>query len=379
MGRAAVALAAVLGLINAGGACKRCCHRATAPASGAPANEVVQNFPPSGTAQTAWKVHWAYGTHRALYVTGAWFKRSPADDWMLVFSEAGLADIFVPYHPGSPRYYDLSSFSFALAPVGAADAGCCGSLLGQPAVVVREVRDRGILWKDDAAVRRGQELVLWATLDAANYNYVIEYAFRDDGSVGFRLGATARNLPGMETVAHMHGGLWRLDIDLNGRPGDAVSITRHVETTGAASAVDTTTPFNGGVEGFADWHAPEFTQLRITDAQLQNGRNHPVGYDLIPMRSGTARHQEGWAHHDFWVSAYVAAQGSYSQVGTYVQNGEAVTNNDVVIWHFTPIHHLPRDEDGRAVGGVWQGVALLMWGGFELRPRNLFETTPLHP
>ena len=43
----------------------------------------------------------------------------------------------------------------------------------------------------------------------------------------------------------------------------------------------------------------------------------------------------------------------------------------------TPSHYEPRDEDGRYVGEFWQGVALTMWGGFDLRPRNLFGGTPL--
>ena len=51
----------------------------------------------------------------------------------------------------------------------------------------------------------------------------------------------------------------------------------------------------------------------------------------------------------------------------------------MVLWHGTPVHHLPRSEDGAEVNGLWKGVALLMWGGFDLRPRDLFDTTPLHP
>ena len=30
-------------------------------------------------------------------------------------------------------------------------------------------------------------------------------------------------------------------------------------------------------------------------------------------------------------------------------------------------------------GSTWKGVALLMWGGIDLRPRNLFDRTPLFP
>jgi Cu2+-containing amine oxidase len=266
-----------------------------------------------------------------------------------------------------------------LVPTSAADAGCCGRLLGDPPVAVREVRDRGVLWKDDAAVRRGRELVIWGTLDAANYNYIIEYAFRDDGSIAFRLGATARNLPGIETMAHMHGGLWRIDMDLAGAASDSASLVRHVESTGGSTASDPVAAFNGGIEGFADWNAAEFTQVRVTDRARLNGRGHNVSYDLVPLRTGSARHQESWTRHDFWMTRWSATELDFTDVATYASPPAQVTNGDLVIWHYAPVHHLPRDEDGRTVEGVWRGVALVMWAAFELRPRNLFDTTPLHP
>jgi len=38
------------------------------------------------------------------------------------------------------------------------------------------------MWVDSVkGSRRGQMLVLFAILDAANYRYVIEYSFHDDG------------------------------------------------------------------------------------------------------------------------------------------------------------------------------------------------------
>ncbi len=67
---------------------------------------------------------------------------------------------------------------------------------GDPfATVVKEVRDRGLAWKDYAhGVRRGRELVIWAALEAGNYMYIMSYAFHDDGTIAFRVGATGQNL-----------------------------------------------------------------------------------------------------------------------------------------------------------------------------------------
>lgn len=356
-----------------------CCQRFTPQPSGAPANEIVQEFPAAGPAETAWRVRWAEGAGKGLYITGAWFRRAPTEPWMRVLWDARLADIFVPYHTGFPRYYDLTGFGFGLVDAVSADAGCCGRLLGSPAKVVWEVRDRGVAWKDDQQVHRGQTLVLWGTIDAANYNYIVHYGFRDDGTIEFRLAATAQNLPGRRTEAHMHDGLWRIDVDLGGFWNDSAILTRHQETTTAAAASDTQAPFNGGVEGGAVWNDLEFTELSVVDTALTNGRGHIIGYDLLPLRRGTARHQEAFSHNDFWVTRYRGTELNYAAVpGTYV-SGESVTNTDIVLWHITPIHHRPRDEDGGIVAGFWEGVALTMWGGFDLRPRNLFDGTPLHP
>jgi primary-amine oxidase len=360
-------------LLLAAGGC--CCPRVTGQPSGAPVNQVIQAFNAGKPTQTAWKVTFAHATSRGLYITGAWFKRDPAEPWMRVLWDARLSDIFVPYHTGSPRFLDLSSFSFNLVPASKEDAGCCGSVID--GVVVKEVRDRGVAWKDDTRVYRGQELVLWSTLDAANYNYVIQYIFRDDGTIGFRLGATARNLPGAELEAHMHNGLWRVDVDLNGAGNDSALLMTHVETPPSATATDFMSPFNRGREGSAAWDDLRFTELAVQDTQRKNGKGNNIMYDLMPLRPGTPRHAENWARADFWVTRYRGTELSYTQLPNYVSNAESVTNTDVVLWYIAPMHHLPRDEDGEFVGGVWKGSALIMWSGFDLRPRNLFDRTPL--
>ena len=79
---------------------------------------------------TAWKVHYARGLHRGLYITGAWFKRDLGEDWMKVLNDARVSELFVPYHQHSyVRYFDLTGFSFPLAEVKAEDAGPFGTIM----------------------------------------------------------------------------------------------------------------------------------------------------------------------------------------------------------------------------------------------------------
>ena len=72
-----------------------------------PAQEVTAEFligesgglePRKGT---AWKVHFARGLHKGLYITGAWFKRDLGEDWIKILNDARIAELFVPYHQSS--------------------------------------------------------------------------------------------------------------------------------------------------------------------------------------------------------------------------------------------------------------------------------------
>jgi hypothetical protein len=367
-----------------------------------PAQEVTAEFlvgesgglePRKGT---AWKVHYARGVHKGLYVTGAWFKRDLTEDWIKILNDARIAELFVPYHQrGFPRFYDLSSFSFPMAQVQVEDAGPFGTLMppfqGDPyPTVVKEMRDRGIAWKDYAhGVRRGRELVLWGALQAGNYMYVMSYSFYDDGTIAFRLGATGQNLPGRRFEAHTHSAHWRIDIDLVDGAKNSAMLMRHVEDPASLTAEDLKEPFNGGVEGGVDWEPKEFTMIRVQSAKL-NARGEPISYDLMPLRSGTPRHNEEFTRHDLWVSRSHAdrpVEFIFANLPNIVRDEEVVEQTDIVLWCNSAAHHEPRHEDGKPGSApriwpgddAWEGAAPVMWSGFDLRPRNLFDRTPFYP
>ncbi len=203
---------------------------------------VEQSFPTAGPEQTRWKLCWQVLDGPNLVITDAWFRPDPSTPWIKLIYDARVSQLFVPYHAGSPRYYDIA-FGFGPVPLASSDCpGPTGIILGARKELCKEVRDRGLTWKHDALARRGEELVLWSVMAAANYNYIIEWTFRDDGIVMGRVGATGQ-IAG--TDAHMHGPIWRLDIDLNGACCDTVGRFKHTESTGA-SATDSMTDI--GVE-----------------------------------------------------------------------------------------------------------------------------------
>jgi Cu2+-containing amine oxidase len=345
---------------------------------------------------TAWKVHVARGLHKGLYITGAWFKRDLAEDWIKVINDARVAELFVPYHQASfIRYYDLTSFSFPLAEVRAEDAGSFGMLLppfrDDPyPTVVKEIRDRGVAWKDYAhGVRRGRELVIWGGLEAGNYMYLMSYSFHDDGTIAFRVGATGQNLPGHRFEAHTHSAHWRIDIDLFDGNKNSAMLMRHVEDPASLGAEDIKEPFNGGLEGGVDWEPKEFTMIRV-ECDKKNARNETIGYDLMPLRSGTPRHNEEFTRHDLWVSRSHQNQPMeflFANLPNIVKDEEVIEETDIVLWCNSASHHEPRHEDGKPGSAprlwpgddAWEGSAIVMWSGFDLRPRNLFDRTPFYP
>lgn len=336
---------------------------------------VEQRFPVSGTEETRWRICWQNQGKHGLVITAAFFRKSPTAPFVRVFWDARLSEILVPYHPGSPRFLDLSMYSQGLVTLNAAHcpSGAGGTLLGSPAVVCKEVRDRGLAWMNDAAARRGQEVVLWGTIDAFNYNNVVWFSFRDDGAVEGRYGATALNLPGSETIAHMHTPIWRLDIDLDGFVGDSVHVATHTES--GAPATDSSTLVK--VESGADWDADQFTALHVMDSALKNASGQMSMYHLMPLRWGRPRHQEAFAKHDFWVTRYRGTELWAKDLPSYIGNGEVVASSDVVLWYMGAVHHLPRAEDGESRNGLFVGSAHVMWTGWLLKPHNLFDRTPL--
>jgi primary-amine oxidase len=353
--------------------------------AGSPRNEIVQEFPTNDAMRTAWKIRWAATRGYGLYIQEAHFKKDPTEPWTQVLGDLRLSEMFVPYATGSPRFWDVS-YNFPMIPVGRDEAGTHGRVLGSPPLVVAEIRDRGILWMDiPKGTRRGQTLVLWGVLDAANYRYVTEFGFQDDGTITCRVGATGRNYGSKEFESHMHNALWRVDLNVGGPAHNSVYVMERFEPDGTepeqlAKARTTHRPFNDGVEGAEDWNADKFTMLSVLNTQIKNSRGKPIAYDVCPMRMGNARHagidDETCTLHDFWVTRNRPGEIYYRKVPRYVAANEPILDTDVVVWLSTACQHEPRSEDGELRGSTFSGSTPIGWSGFDLKPRNFNDRTP---
>ncbi len=385
---------------------------------------------PTGTKdwRTAWKVEWQVekrpvperfrwaGTQvrENVYfrIKQAWFKPAPSEEWIQVLNDARVSEIFVPYNDGKIRWYDVMDHGY-LWTINEEEAGPNGKVLGKERCVAAELRDRGIAYKNvNRVMRRGQEFVLWANLNAGNYNYLIQYGFQDNGTIAFQLGATGQNLHlgpkgkhEYPRMGHVHNACWRLGMQLGpagkSRNANTAYLVRHIERPQSKGLADQVPAlFKDGNEGHADWVAEEFTRVRIENRDVTMGRNRqPIAYELVPLRQGTARHHgnrevsgkrrtEEFTLHDFWVTREDADLFYYTDVPEYFARLEAfkkapgkVVATNLVLWYTSSLLHDPRAEDGLSPdhGAPPTGPALTAWSGFELRPRHLFTGTPLFP
>ncbi|HWW61442.1 MAG TPA: hypothetical protein VN181_08755, partial [Thermoanaerobaculia bacterium] len=368
--------------------------------------------------ETAWRTCISNQGRRSLTIGPTDLRRTPTSEWIRVLREASVAEVFVPYHSFSFRLYDMQQATAAnLLPMMNADAGPNGKLVtlsgqGTPQVAA-ELNDRGIAWlckESRQIVRRGQELALWGVFDAENYDFIIDYRLRDDGSLGFRLGATGYNNPFFPplstTDAHMHSILWRVDVDLNGSDGDSAVLLTHREGP-LLRATDVEEPFNGGKEGTTVWNPEQFLTVAIEDKTL-NAHGNPIGYAIRGMPEGLSRHfgeaaglsrRERFTKSDFAVTRFKQSEreaffdtahvrwldpdeyllGNAPFAGFGVADAESITDADLVLWYRSSVHHDPHDED-HAPGDsdeFMTGITLVHWTGFDLEPRNLFDYNPL--
>lgn len=361
------------------------------------AGEIVQYFPADGQAAdrlTQWRVEWGIERHvggaEVLYIKNAWFSRAPGDREIRVLGDSRVAELFTPYNAGA-RIFDISDFPNELIDLGPEmlGPGCLreGRIFdraGAPAEdgpVAAEVRSDHLRWMDPAnQSRRGQELQVWSVMDAFNYRYILLYTFRDDGQIGFRVGATGNLLAGTvsDIATHLHTGCWRINVALDNQSSTIFKKVTH-DTRAFKSVVELL-----NTEERFKWNPEEFTRLRIESTTLNNAHvpPSPVSYDLVPMASGAGRfHNPGeeFTQNDFWLTLDRPNQMRCPRLDRY-ENGQFINGGKTSVWYLASFNHTPRDEDFGRNGYVeTQGVAIVVWAGFDLKPRNFFSSTPLYP
>jgi len=292
-------------------------------------------------------------------------------------------------------------------------------------LVYKELHYDGLRWVSvygktqndrDVTIRahKGEKLILWSAIRANNYVYLVEYDFTDDGRIIARLGFAAHNFFDRAKLpinkygfrlhdqdVHLHAGCWRMEFDLGdpskkvgGPASNELSLVSRVWDKRAGRFQVDSIPFPGdgrskeACEGKAKWVASEFTTLRAQSTEVKNSRGLPIAYDLLTTRTGSAENllpiadtkglNMDFINYDYWVTHTPKEFKNYHQLPE-IAMGRPLKGQPATVWHSVPVLHVPRDEDF-GPGGVdrARGVALTAWIEFTLRPRNLFDSTPLY-
>jgi primary-amine oxidase len=352
---------------------------AAASAACTTGTELVQSFPTSGGAISEWRLCWNVermpddlgdlAASETLVLSQATFRPGVGADPVEVLGELRMAEIFVPYDSGEPRFRDLTEHNFDLVALSASE--CTGTRLGADKVC-RETVDRELAWlySDESASRRGEKLLLWSVLDASNYDYVMSYGLFDDGTIEVRAAATGQKIGGPDdTAGHSHLFAWRIDLDIAGAGGDSVSVSTQKFSGKAVSEKHEHLTAETGIP----WSAAGFTHVAVEDATHTNGRGREMGYVLSPLRSGLPKFKESWTRYPF---AVTRAHGPGEELRAFdlpsYLDKEDIEGQNVVLWYADAHHHEEnmRDEDREVVPALWLG--------FRLDPQNLWDGTPFY-
>lgn len=360
-----------------------------------------------------------------------------------ILYRAGLSEMVVPYGDPDANWrwraaFDVGEYSVGrlASPLEAnLDAPENAQLLdatfaddaGEPYTLERAVgiyeRDGGILWKHFESssgkneTRRARELVVFFVATIGNYDYAINYIFKQDGSLEVDLALTGMMLAKgvkekradegharmSETTGHLvaehilaphhqHFFNFRLDFDVDGTLNSAT------EMNSAALPAGANNPYSNGFVMRESLFKTEAEAQRkmdmqsarvwtVTNTSAKNGLGHHPSFILVPgvnslpylSPEAPVRKRAQFINNHFWVTRYkgpeIYAAGVYPNqskggdgLPQFIADNESLENQDVVVWYTLGVTHIPRPEE-------WV-VMPVTHAGFKLLPGGFFNRNP---
>ena len=368
------------------------------------------------------------------------YAEAGADERSVLY-EGHLSEIFVPYMDPSFAWYarnfiDAGEFSalglikplllgrdcpdhaVTFDAVGPDANGRPGTTPHTICLFEREVGDP--LWRHGSdempQSRASRDLVVRSAMVIGNYDYLLDWIFRQDGSMRVAVGATgimeakavepataaSRGAEDADAygrfvaehlvaVNHDHYFSFRLDFDIDGVDNSLVMDRLETQMLPADHPrrsiwVQASQTAETEAEAKLDIDLRRPTLWRVTGGR-QNHVGYAAGYQLAPGRNAHTllsaddypRRRAGFIDHHLWVTPHREnerwAAGDHptlSEPGmglpTWTAADRDIRSTDIVLWHTVGTHHLPRAED-------WP-VMPVMWYSFDLRPFDFFDRNP---
>ncbi|GGR46179.1 copper amine oxidase [Streptomyces roseolus] len=356
----------------------------------------------------SWDMCWRYSTDAGLILDRVTYQ-PPGGAPVRVLTTARLAQIHVPYDDGGAEYDDLTGAGFGWGLQDLKPAECPGGTLSS--VKVPEVgtvkglctttRARGHAYRmasdSGAGVYQAQakDLLVYTVNKVGWYEYISEWRFSSDGTIGANVGATGSLSPvdynatdgrgwpigkgarGYAT-SHAHNVFWKLDFGLDGGR-DRVEQYDSTVTPPAGDGSPTVHTKRTTVTKELAGDAKNMRWWRVVSGTGKNADGHARSYEIVPGHTDTHAGR-GFTRHDVYFTQSRACEqyasnnigncpaGAGDSVDKWV-NGETLTKPTV--WVNIGFHHIARDEDQQPMPVHWQG--------FQLAPRDVTAMNPLTP
>lgn len=273
--------------------------------------------------------------------------------------------------------------------------------------------------QSNVSAERRELVVRWIST-VGNYDYMFDWVFSDNGTIGINAGAT-----GIEAVkgvkastmhdatakedtrygtlidhnivgtTHQHIYNFRLDLDVDGENNTLTHMNPiiNVNKKGVRkSTMEIEKHVVSNEQEAAEKFNPSTIRL-ISNYSKENKVGNPVSYQLIPFAGGTHPIAKGanfspdewlfkrlnFMDKQIWVTKYnpteLYPEGAYPNrsdkdtgLGQFVQNNDNINNKDLVVWLTTGTTHVARAEEWPIMPTEWVNVLLKPW--------NFFDETP---
>ena len=235
-------------------------------------------------------------------------------------------------------------------------------------------------------------MVLTQIVTIGNYDYALDWIFKEDGSIeveakltGILLleGTEATSVEELEETEqfgtlvgenvfapnHQHFFNFRLDFDVDGVANSVM------EGNVKGLPVSETNPFGNAFyeeetllttekAAMRDMDFQQHREWTVINATEENSLGGEIGYSLEPEGNavpyGTlesdVRQRAGFVNHHLWVTQYDDSElygaGDYPNQGEagqglpeYVEDDASLVGEDVVLWYTMGVTHVPRPED----------------------------------
>ncbi|PPB86956.1 primary-amine oxidase [Acinetobacter soli] len=265
-----------------------------------------------------------------------------------------------------------------------------------------------------------RELVVRWVSTIGNYDYIFDYVFAENGTIGINAGATGiEAVKGVKAATmhdptaqrdtrygtlidhhivgttHQHIYNFRLDLDVDGAQNTLTHMDPVVTKNSQGirkSAMEIQTSTIKTEQLAAEKYDPSTIRL-ISNYSKENAMGNPVSYQIIPFAGGTHPIAKGanfspdewlfkrlsFMDKQIWVTKYNSQErysdGDYPNrsiqdkgLGAFVGNNQNIDNTDLVVWLTTGTTHVARAEEWPIMPTEWVNVLLKPWNFFDQTP-----------